>query len=196
MSVHARVDHFLQLVAPGTPAAVVAREADLRHVVEAARRGDAAAFDELYRRYARMVHGILLTRVSPADADDLQQDVFFKAWRLLGTLHEPAAFGSWLATMARHVAVDHLRARPMHEALEEASADASAEADYRAAQALAAIRRLPAPYREPLMLRLVEGMTGPEIAERTGLTPGSVRVNLCRGMKLLRGLLDGGGLHV
>jgi RNA polymerase sigma-70 factor (ECF subfamily) len=36
------------------------------------------------------------------------------------------------------------------------------------------------------MLRLVEGMTGPEIAEQTGLAPASVRVNLCRGMKLLR----------
>jgi len=38
---------------------------------------------------------------------------------------------------------------------------------------LAAVRALPEPYREPLILRLVEGMTGPEIAERTGLTPGS-----------------------
>ena len=36
------------------------------------------------------------------------------------------------------------------------------------------------------MLRLVEGLTGPEIAMRTGLTPASVRVNLHRGMKLLR----------
>jgi RNA polymerase sigma-70 factor (ECF subfamily) len=45
---------------------------------------------------------------------------------------------------------------------------------------------LPDAYREPLMLRLVEGMTGAEIAERTGLTAASVRVNLHRGMKLLR----------
>jgi RNA polymerase sigma-70 factor (ECF subfamily) len=37
-----------------------------------------------------------------------------------------------------------------------------------------------------LILRLVEGLTGPEIAEQTGLAPGSVRVNLHRGMKLLR----------
>ena len=51
---------------------------------------------------------------------------------------------------------------------------------------LAAIRRLPEAYRETLVLRLVEGMTGPEIAERTGLTPGSVRVNLHRGMQMLR----------
>jgi len=45
---------------------------------------------------------------------------------------------------------------------------------------------LPEAYRETLVLRLVEGMTGPEIANRTGLTPASVRVNLHRGMKLLR----------
>jgi len=51
-------------------------------------------------------------------------------------------------------------------------------------------RRLPEAYRETLILRLVEGMTGPEIAAQTGLTPESVRVNLCRGMKLLRELLE------
>jgi RNA polymerase sigma-70 factor (ECF subfamily) len=42
-----------------------------------------------------------------------------------------------------------------------------------------------------MVMRLVEGMTGPEIAERTGLTPESVRVNLCRGMKMLRESLGG-----
>ena len=56
---------------------------------------------------------------------------------------------------------------------------------------LALIRTLPEAYRETLVLRLVEGLTGPEIAERTGLTPASVRVNLHRGMKLLREKLQG-----
>jgi RNA polymerase sigma-70 factor (ECF subfamily) len=51
---------------------------------------------------------------------------------------------------------------------------------------LNAVRQLPEAYREPLILRFVEGMTGPEIAARTGLTHGSVRVNLHRGMQLLR----------
>jgi RNA polymerase sigma-70 factor (ECF subfamily) len=51
---------------------------------------------------------------------------------------------------------------------------------------------LPEAYRETLLMRLVEGLTGPEIALRTGLTPDSVRVNLHRGMKLLRERLDGG----
>ena len=56
---------------------------------------------------------------------------------------------------------------------------------------LATIRSLPEAYRETLTLRFVEGMTGPEIALRTGLTEGSVRVNLHRGMKLLRERLEG-----
>jgi hypothetical protein len=51
---------------------------------------------------------------------------------------------------------------------------------------LSLIQRLPEAYRETLVLRLVEGMTGPEIAERTGLKPGSVRVNLHRGLQFLR----------
>jgi RNA polymerase sigma-70 factor (ECF subfamily) len=51
---------------------------------------------------------------------------------------------------------------------------------------LDAVRKLPDAYRDTLLMRLVEGMTGAEIAERTGLTEGSVRVNLHRGMALLR----------
>jgi RNA polymerase sigma-70 factor (ECF subfamily) len=60
-----------------------------------------------------------------------------------------------------------------------------------AAAVLDAVRSLPDAYRETLILRLVEGMTGPEIAARTGLTPGSVRVNLHRGMEQLRAKLSG-----
>ena len=51
---------------------------------------------------------------------------------------------------------------------------------------LAVLRTLPETYRESLTLRLVEGLTGPEIAARLGLTHGSVRVNLHRGMQMLR----------
>jgi len=60
--------------------------------------------------------------------------------------------------------------------------DGRAEAE----RILEAIRELPEAYRETLVLRLVEGMSGPEIAERVGLSPDSVRVNLHRGMKQLR----------
>ena len=153
--------------------------------------GDEGAFSALYQRYARMIHGLLLARVPRLDVDDLLQDVFVTAWKGLETLRDPAAFGGWLSMIARNRATDFHRrsvesvALPDHlEAHDTTAVNAEAHA------ALDAIRSLPEAYRETLVLRLVEGMTGPEIAERTGLTPASVRVNLHRGMKLLREKLE------
>lgn len=153
--------------------------------VEAARRGDREAFGKLYGRYARMVHGILLARVPAGDADDLVQDVFVTALRRLHTLRDSAAFGGWLARLARNRAIDfHRRVRRSEEFPADLAASDSQRAEV--SEVLAVIRALPETYRETLILRLVEGMTGPEIAARTDLTPASVRVNLCRGMKILR----------
>lgn len=151
----------------------------------AARAGDRAAFGRLYQRYGRMVHGILLARVPRWDVADLVQDVFLSALRQLGTLREDGAFGGWLSTIARNRASDHLRSCPDEAPMpEELPGEDPARNEGR--WVLRAIRELPEAYRETLILRLVEGMSGPEIATRTGLTPGSVRVNLHRGMKQLR----------
>ena len=167
-------------------------------LVSAAREGDRVAFGALYDRYARMVHGILLARVPAEDVDDLVHDVFLLALRRLPGLRETAAFGAWLAAIARNRAHDYHRrgrddntdrAADMAEGAFEAAAGGGAGTGAPQADALAvlaAVRTLPEAYRETLILRLVEGMTGPEIAARTGLKPGSVRVNLCRGMQQLR----------
>jgi RNA polymerase sigma-70 factor, ECF subfamily len=155
-------------------------------LVLAARQGDRAAFAQLYRRFSSMVHGVLLARVAPQDAEDLVQDVFLLALRRLHTLRKDAAFPGWLAVIARNRARDHRRRRVETVEISEGDAASDASRDTEADSALAAIRALPEAYRETLVLRLVEGMTGDEIAARTGLTPGSVRVNLHRGMKLLR----------
>jgi len=131
------------------------------------------------------VHGIGLARLARADADDLVQDVFLVVMRKIGALRDSAAFGGWLATIARTRAVDLARSASRRgDEFEDLGRDDPDRGDTQ--RALAAIRALPEAYRETLILRLVEGMTGPEIAARTGLTPGSVRVNLHRGMKLLR----------
>ena len=157
-------------------------------LVRAAVEGDRSAFGELYVRYARMVHGILLARVPPKDAEDLVQDVFISAMRQLRGLRSAAAFGGWLGAIARNRAMDYHRRARESEPVEELAAPRGSAAD--AFLVLDAIRRLPEAYRETLILRLVEGMTGPEIADRTGLKADSVRVNLCRGMKMLRELLE------
>jgi RNA polymerase sigma-70 factor (ECF subfamily) len=162
--------------------------------VEAARAGDRDAFAHLYQAYAPMVHGVLLSHARAGEVRDLLHEVFLAALRGIARLDEPARFGAWLCTIARNLARDdHKRKRPEAElSVEPAAAPREDDEAEQAARALAAVRELPEAYRETLVLRLVEGLSGPEIARRTGLTPGSVRVNLCRGMKLLRERLDGG----
>src|SRR5205085_8681991 len=78
-------------------------------LVREARDGDQGAFARLYERYARLIHGVLLARVPRGDVDDLVQDVFLAAWDRLRALREPAAFGGWLTTIARHRAADFHR---------------------------------------------------------------------------------------
>jgi len=161
-----------------------------RALVEAAGRGDRAAFASLHRKYAAMVHAVLLARVPDGEAEDLVQDVFLKALRKIDTVQDGAAIGSWLGTLARHRAADFNRRSAKHAALPDAvTAPRRYAAD--AGEVLATIRGLPEAYSETLLMRLVEGMTGPEIAAATGRTPGSVRVNLHRGMQLLRTRLGG-----
>jgi RNA polymerase sigma-70 factor, ECF subfamily len=160
-------------------------------LVREARAGDRSAFECLYDRYGRIVHGLLLARTNRNDVDDLVQDVFLTAWRRLDDLRDPAAFGGWIATIARHRAADLHRSRTEFVELSSHLESRGSTAELMEARAaLDAIRSLPAAYRETLMLRLVEGLSGPEIAQRTGLTPASVRVNLHRGMKLLRAKLE------
>ena len=154
-------------------------------LARAAREGDRAAFGALYGRYARMVHGVLLSRVPHAEVEVLVQEVFLLALRRMASLRDPDAFGGWLASIARNLANDYHRnpqSREKEELPEDLrQANASSAWDMAEAQrVMTAIRRLPEAYRETLVLRLVEGMTGPEIAERTGLTADSVRVNLHR----------------
>ena len=171
-------------------------------LVQAAQNGDRSAYGQLYSRYARMVHGILLTRMAPHHVEDLVQDVFLQGLAKLASLRDPNYFPGWLAAIARNRATDFHRGakvevsigadspgenKPPEVALPvPANSHAAAEAQ----AVLAAIRSLPEAYREPLILRLVEGMTGPVIAARTGLTHGSVRVNLSRGMQQLREILN------
>jgi RNA polymerase sigma-70 factor (ECF subfamily) len=182
---------------PGCPASMTVtmfpagHASDDARLVREAREGDHGAFARLYERYARVIHGLLLARAPRADVEDLVQEVFLAAWNRLDGLRDPAAFGGWLSMIARNRATDFLRRGVECVELPDdlrAHDDTSARTEAHAV--LEVISALPDAYRETLVLRLVEGLTGPEIAERTGLTPASVRVNLHRGMKLLREKLE------
>ena len=164
-------------------------------LVSAARDGDRTAFGRLYDRYAHMVHGVLLSKVPIGEVDDLVQDVFMMALKRLSTLREEEKFGAWLATIARNLSNDYHRRSVPEEQLTDDAADTTGHGNRggypegMAADILEVVKSLPDALKETLILRLVEGMTGPEIAARTGMTHGSVRVNLHRGMQQLRAKL-------
>jgi|SRR5882672_7628275 len=160
-------------------------------LVTAVLAGDRDMFGRLYQLYAPLVHGVLLARLPRSEVEDMVQDIFLHAYRKLNTLRDAHAFGPWIAMIARNRAMDFHRRSRDTVSVDECTADLrSVESSMtKAEEILAIICTLPDAYRETLVLRLVEGMTGPEIAARTGLTPTSVRVNLHRGMKLLRAKL-------
>jgi RNA polymerase sigma-70 factor (ECF subfamily) len=185
-------------IEPLAPEENAAAAAEVTGLVERARAGEAAAFEALYRRFAPPVHGVLLARLAPADADEATHEVLVLAHARLAQLRAAEAFGPWVLSIARNVANDRLRARrrgPRTEPLVEEIAGPArgGGAGELRERVLHHIRGLPEAYQETLLLRLVEGLTGPEIATVTGLAPGSVRVNLHRGMELLRPLLKKDG---
>lgn len=172
-------------------------------LARALRAGDRGAFASLYGRFARPLRALLLVQAAVRDVDDLLQESFLAAWRHRAALRDEARFAPWLFAIGRSVARAARRrwrvdgsgegasgdGRAVQVAPEQLAAPGAEQAAQHAAEraeVLAALRALPESYRETLALRLIEGRSGPEIAELTGLTHGSVRVNLHRGMELLR----------
>lgn len=161
-------------------------DSDVARWVREARHGAQPAFARLYRHFMPLVHGILLGRHPHRLVDELAQECFATAFARLAQLQQEERFGPWVATIARRMRP----ATPMHDDGADlatlADSDLPPEDRLEAARVLRVIATLPEAYREPLLLRLAEGLSGPEIAALTGMTHGSVRVNLHRGMQKLR----------
>src|SRR5471032_2692906 len=133
--------------------AVTARTGDLGATIRAVAAGDEEAFARLHAGYVRMVHAILLGRVPRRDVDDLVQDVFITVFTRLKSLREPAAFGGWLATIARNRATDHLRqTRDQVDLPEDLPGGDAIEAETFAVLDIA--RPLRDAYRDTLLMRL------------------------------------------
>jgi RNA polymerase sigma-70 factor (ECF subfamily) len=174
-----------RVLAAGDPLTNPGPSAVLGATIRAVAAGNQDAFARLYGDYVRMVHAVLLGRIPRRDVDDLVQDVFLTAYTRIRELRDPSAFGGWIATIARNRATDYMRQTREQVALPDELAGGD-PIETETLAVLEIVRALPEAYRETLLMRLVEGMSGAEIAERSGLTPASVRVNLHRGMKLLR----------
>lgn len=172
-------------------------------VVALAAAGDHRAFAELVRRRQGMVRELMRRLCGDRSfAEDLAQQAFVQAWRQLGRLKSPGAFGSWLRAIAVNVWLQEARRAPARletpEAdLPEPAPEGPAPADLAAARLdlSRALLRLKAPERVCVVLAYAEGLSHGEIAEATGWPLGTVKSNVARGAERLRAWLSPQGEH-
>jgi RNA polymerase sigma-70 factor, ECF subfamily len=174
-------------------------ETDTALVVRA-RAGDRAAFEELVRRTSRLVFARLYLDSGRVDrVEDLLQETFLLAFRALRTLTDVNGFRPWLLTIAHNVLIDDARRAARQKRVvpttethltllpsREPPPDETAERKELRQRVLSVLRSLPAEYQMPLTLRYIAGADYESISEQLGLTNGSLRGLLHRGLKLFR----------
>jgi RNA polymerase sigma-70 factor, ECF subfamily len=167
--------------------------ADEATIVIAAMSGDDEAFGELVRRRQQWLRRLLrrLCR-DPGEADDLAQQAFLQAWRALGSLKAPGAFGGWLRTLAINLWLqEKRRLRPEHTGVEAALIEAAHEPALGAQLDLdRALSELRPAVRVCIVLAYSERMSHAEISAATGLPLGTVKSHIARGAEHLRALLQ------
>lgn len=192
-----------------------AEQSDLS-LVELAQRGDAGAFDALVRRYQHKVVKLVMRYVrDPAEAEDIAQEAFIKAYRALPRFRGDSAFYTWLYRIAINTAKNTLAARarsPIEYQLDRpegedgpdlqsrmkdtATPEALAMTDEIRETVNAAIERLPEDLRTAIVLRELEGLSYEEIAAAMECPVGTVRSRIFRAREAidarLREVFDGG----
>jgi RNA polymerase sigma-70 factor (ECF subfamily) len=171
---------------------------DIEDLAGRARRGETDASEELVRQTSRMVFArCVLETGDPQRAEDLTQETFLAAWRSIKSLKEPAGFRGWLMRIAQNACIDahrrdaRLRRTPPAQSgpgvLDHVPAAAPVpDTGESRDRALAILRSLPEEYQLPLTLRYLGGADFESIRLQMGITPGSLRGLLNRGLALLR----------
>ncbi|MDI9238664.1 sigma-70 family RNA polymerase sigma factor [Lysobacter sp. LF1] len=172
-----------------------------RSLVAAAARGEMGAFENLYRRHAGRVHGVIARLVGGAGAraEDLTQEAFVRAWQALPAFRFESAFSTWLHRLAVNTALMELRSRrsrPQDEGDSDedvfdllGSADSAGHTTALSMDLERAVASLPPRARAVLVLYDVEGWKHEEIAAELGMAVGSSKAQLHRARTLLRARL-------
>jgi len=167
-----------------------------------ARRGDQRSFDEFVSRHAPAVFRWMVRAVGLEDAEELAQEIFFRAFRGLSRYRGDAPPRAWIAAIAHNAVKNRYRFRgrfrrifaPTPESVpveafasDDPEAAASAEESRRFVSE--ALKRLPEEFRMPVILRDLEGWNYEEIAVSLGLPVGTVKSRIARGRGQLREIL-------
>lgn len=171
-------------------------------LVEACRRGDPGAFDELVRTTYRSVYSLAYRIVGNADdAADVTQDTYVRAWRSLRGFRGDANLSTWLYRVASNVALTHLKRRaraaiPTGDDMPDVPVADSTEQQADAEMLETALARLPAGARAVVVMKDVYGLSCEEIAKEMGTTEGAVKVRLFRARQRLADELASVGVVV
>lgn len=172
-------------------------------LIEEAKAGRGEAFGKLYDQYVAPIYRFVLVRVSNrAEAEDLTQHVFLKAWQNIRRYREREGipFTSWLYRIARNAVIDHYRTRRDHEDIEGAAARNLAE-DFPVQEVeytlqIEEVHRafvvLTPGERDVILLRFMEELSVKEVAAILEKSEGTIRVMQHRGLKKLKGELGAG----
>ena len=178
---------------------MASNEAD--ETLQAARAGDSTALDRLWTEHRRWIAVVLLAHMPrEAEVEDMLQDVALKLVRGVSEVEDPATLRPWLRSVALNTARSagrkaSLRRRILRrldpDDLQIADPGSergmrALEAKWAAQRALDASRDLAPEYREPLLLRVLEGMSQRAIAEALELPETTVESRLARARKMLR----------
>jgi RNA polymerase sigma-70 factor (ECF subfamily) len=164
--------------------------------IELAQRGDARAFERLYRDHVGRVYGLCLRMLrQPEQAEDCTQQTFINAWRSLATFQARSSFGTWL----HRIAVNIVLAKRPHPGAAPAQLDADVDnleqawtldTPMEVREIETAIGELPAGARDVLVLSGIYGYSHSEVAAMLGVAEGTCKAQLHRARRLLRERLD------
>lgn len=169
-------------------------------MVARAKAGDAHAFERLFREHHVRVYNLVYSILGDrAEAEDVTQRAFVKAWEELPRLRDVGAFAGWLNRIAANLARDVARSpavraasaddpEPVMDRMADASGapDEGLLAEEREAHVHRAIGALPEHQREVVIMHHLQGTPVQEVAEQLGIAPGTVLSRLARGREALR----------
>ena len=171
-------------------------------LIRGAKRGETAAFNELYSHYLAPIYRFVYMKVSRREeAEDLTHEVFLSAWQNIKKYRSQGfPFSSWLYQIARNRVIDHYRLKKNWVALEEADMEADPaviqnilETEIENSMTLdrvkIAIQDLHPDQQDVLLMRFMEDMPYETIASTMGKSEGAIRLIQHRALKALRGIL-------
>ena len=165
-------------------------------LVNEAIAGSKEAFCSLYGLYKDKLYRYALYKLGdPDDAEDAVSECVLAAWKSIGSLRSAEAFGSWIFRILSYTCAKHIKAiitardnlERIYSEGPSGSADAPASLSVELTEALS---RLSGEERDVVLLSVIGGLNSNEIADLTGLTPGSVRSKLSRSLAKMREFLS------